>query len=182
MQENGAKQAEMRTEFPPVIGAALPRVDGPVKTTGRAQYAADYHFPGLVYAVPVCATIANGKIRSMDTAAAEKMPGVVAILHHGNIGPLYRTSSGHMDEDRQPFEDDVVSYWGQYVALGGVGTIPWRAREAEAELVGKPATREQFVRAAEAALKDAKPRSENGFKVELAKRCIVHALTTVSVA
>ena len=68
------------------------------------------------------------------------------------------------------------------VALGGVGTIPWRAREAEAELMGKPATREQFMRAAEAALKDAKPRSENGFKVELAKRCIVHALTTVSAA
>ena len=68
------------------------------------------------------------------------------------------------------------------VALGGVGTVPWRAREAEAVLMGKPATREQFVRAAEAALKDAKPRSENGFKVELAKRCIVHALTTVSAA
>jgi xanthine dehydrogenase YagS FAD-binding subunit len=68
------------------------------------------------------------------------------------------------------------------VALGGVGTIPWRAREAEAVLVGQPATREQFVRAAEAALKDAKPRSENGFKVELAKRCMVHALTTVSAA
>jgi len=68
------------------------------------------------------------------------------------------------------------------VALGGVGTIPWRAREAEAVLIGKPATREQFVSAAEAALKDAKPRSENGFKVELAKRCIVHALTTVSTA
>ena len=68
------------------------------------------------------------------------------------------------------------------VALGGVGTVPWRAREAEAVLVGKPATQEQFVRAAEAALKGAKPRSENGFKVELAKRCIVHALTTVSAA
>ena len=68
------------------------------------------------------------------------------------------------------------------VAMGGVGTIPWRSREAEAELVNKPATREQFVRAAEAALKDAKPQSENGFKVELAKRCIVHALTTVSAA
>ena len=68
------------------------------------------------------------------------------------------------------------------VALGGVGTVPWRAREAEAVLVGQPATREQFVQAAEVALKDAKPRSENGFKVELAKRCMVHALTTVSAA
>jgi xanthine dehydrogenase YagS FAD-binding subunit len=66
------------------------------------------------------------------------------------------------------------------VAMGGVGTVPWRSREAEAVLMGKPATRETFMRAAEAALKDAKPRSENGFKVELAKRCVVHALTTVS--
>lgn len=66
------------------------------------------------------------------------------------------------------------------VALGGVGTIPWRAKEAEAVLVGKPATEGTFRQAAEAALQGAKPRSENGFKVELAKRCIVHALRTVS--
>ena len=123
MQDNGAKQAEVRTEFPAVIGAALPRVDGPVKTTGRAQYAADYSFPGLVYAVPVGATVANGKIRSMDTSAAEKMPGVVAILHHDNIGPLYHTSSGHMNEQRQPLEDKLVHYWGQYVAVAVAGTL-----------------------------------------------------------
>ncbi len=63
------------------------------------------------------------------------------------------------------------------VALGGVGTRPWRAHEAEAALMGKPATPAHFRAAAEAALKDAKPQSENGFKVELAKRCIVRALT-----
>lgn len=66
------------------------------------------------------------------------------------------------------------------VAMGGVGTIPWRSHEAEAELMGKPANEAQFRRAAEAALRGAKPRSENGFKVELAKRCLVHALTTVN--
>jgi xanthine dehydrogenase YagS FAD-binding subunit len=66
------------------------------------------------------------------------------------------------------------------VALGGVGTVPWRSREAEAVLIGKPATRDQYVRAADAAMKGARPRSENGFKVELAERCIVHALTTVN--
>ena len=66
------------------------------------------------------------------------------------------------------------------VALGGVGTIPWRSREAEAELMGQPANEAQFRRAAEAALKGAKPHSENGFKVELAKRCVVHALMTVN--
>jgi xanthine dehydrogenase YagR molybdenum-binding subunit len=101
-----------------VIGVAVARVDGPLKTTGTARYASDYHFPRLVYAVPVCATIANGKIRSLDTSAAEKLPGVLLVLHHGNIGPLFRIAGhGRNSEDRPPFEDEVIYYWGQYVAL-----------------------------------------------------------------
>jgi xanthine dehydrogenase YagS FAD-binding subunit len=63
------------------------------------------------------------------------------------------------------------------VALGGVGTVPWRSREAEQELQGHPANAATFRKAAEAALRDAQPASGNGFKVELAKRCIVRALT-----
>jgi xanthine dehydrogenase YagS FAD-binding subunit len=63
------------------------------------------------------------------------------------------------------------------VALGGVGTKPWRSHEAEAALLGRPADMATFRRAAEAALRNAQPQSENGFKVELAKRCIAHALT-----
>ena len=75
----------------------------------------------------------------------------------------------------------VISITGQNVtrariALGGVGTKPWRSQEAEAVLVGQPANGANFRRAAEAALRDAKPQSENGFKVELAKRCLTHAL------
>ena len=62
------------------------------------------------------------------------------------------------------------------IALGGVGTKPWRSTEAEGELTGQPATQAVFQKAADAALRDAKPQSENGFKVELAKRCLVHAL------
>jgi xanthine dehydrogenase YagS FAD-binding subunit len=62
------------------------------------------------------------------------------------------------------------------IALGGVGTKPWRSTEAESELTGQSATETVFRKAAEAALRDAKPQSENGFKVELAKRCLVHAL------
>ncbi len=63
------------------------------------------------------------------------------------------------------------------VALGGVGAVPWRSREAEAALINHPATRPTFLRAAEAALRDAHPQSENAFKVELSKRCLVRALT-----
>jgi xanthine dehydrogenase YagS FAD-binding subunit len=62
------------------------------------------------------------------------------------------------------------------IALGGVGTKPWRSPEAEAALVGQPASDASYRQAAEAALRDAKPQSENGFKVELAKRCLAHAL------
>jgi xanthine dehydrogenase YagS FAD-binding subunit len=63
------------------------------------------------------------------------------------------------------------------VAMGGVGTKPWRSQEAEAALLGKSADVVVFRAAAEAALKDARPQSRNGFKVELAKRCVTQALT-----
>jgi xanthine dehydrogenase YagS FAD-binding subunit len=63
------------------------------------------------------------------------------------------------------------------VALGGVGTKPWHSTEAEAVLNGAVPDATTFARAAEAALADARPQSQNGFKVELARRCLVHALT-----
>ncbi|MGD0443474.1 MAG: xanthine dehydrogenase family protein subunit M [Edaphobacter sp.] len=66
------------------------------------------------------------------------------------------------------------------VAMGGVGTKPWRSPEAEEALLGKPATPSNFRTAADAALHGAKPQSQNGFKVELAKRCLVHAMVQAS--
>jgi xanthine dehydrogenase YagS FAD-binding subunit len=68
------------------------------------------------------------------------------------------------------------------VALGGVGTKPWRSPEAEHALLGKPPSAANLQAAAEAALRQAHPQSENAFKVELAKRCLVHALRQVSQA
>ncbi len=62
------------------------------------------------------------------------------------------------------------------IALGGVGTKPWRSTEAETELTDQPPTEATFRKAADAALRGAKPQSRNGFKVELAKRCLLHAL------
>jgi xanthine dehydrogenase YagS FAD-binding subunit len=77
-------------------------------------------------------------------------------------------------------DSGTVSY--ARVALGGVGTKPWRSLEAEAALTGKPANVASFRNAAEAALQGAKGQSENGFKIELAKRCLAHALETASQA
>src|SRR6059058_3066851 len=89
------------------IGRDTPRIDGPLKVSGTAHYASDFHFPGLLYAVPVEAMIANGKITKLDTAAAEKMPGVRAIFHRKNIGKISRSTQGQgfegiTDERRPP--------------------------------------------------------------------------------
>jgi xanthine dehydrogenase YagS FAD-binding subunit len=67
------------------------------------------------------------------------------------------------------------------LALGGVGTKPWRALEAERALVGHRPDPGVFARAAEAALADARPRKHNAFKLELARRTIVRTLATVKV-
>jgi xanthine dehydrogenase YagR molybdenum-binding subunit len=123
-----------------VIGVATPRIDGPLKVSGSAMYASDHHFPGLLYGWPVCATISNGKITRLDTGAAEKMPGVVAVYHRENIGKLYRVppSTGFtmiIDEKRPPFEDDTIRYYGQYVAVAVAQTVEQARAAAESVTV-----------------------------------------------
>src|SRR3954464_10134330 len=119
------------------IGRDTPRIDGARKVSGRAQYTSDFHFPEMLYAVPVGATIANGKITKLDTAAAEKMPGVKAILHRGNIGKISRSIplpgfSGVCEERRPPFEDDTIQYYGQYIALAVAETFETAKAAADA--------------------------------------------------
>jgi xanthine dehydrogenase YagR molybdenum-binding subunit len=123
-----------------VIGKPQPRVDGPQKVSGLAMYATDHHFPDLLYAVPVEATIANGRVLKVDTAAAEKMPGVRAIFHRANIGKIFRSVKGKGFENicierRPPFEDDIVRYYGQYVALAVADTFEAAKAAADAVLV-----------------------------------------------
>ena len=120
------------------IGIDTPRVDGPLKVTGTAQYTSDFHFPGILYAVPVEATIANGRVLKLDTAGAERMPGVRAIFHRENIGKIFRSIpelgfEGITEERRPPFEDDVVRYYGQYIALAVADTF--EAAKAAADAV-----------------------------------------------
>ena len=66
------------------------------------------------------------------------------------------------------------------LALGGVAHKPWRAQKAEQQLIGKTADEKTFRAAAEAELAAAKGYAHNEFKIELAKRSIVRALTTVT--
>ncbi len=119
------------------IGRDTLRIDGPRKVTGLAQYTSDFNFPGMLYAVPVEATIANGKLLTLDTSAAEKMPGVRAVFHRANIGWIFRsTPAPGFDrvclERRPPFEDDVIRYYGQYIALAVAGTFEAARAAADA--------------------------------------------------
>ena len=123
-----------------VIGKPQPRIDGPFKVSGTAMYASDFHFANLLYAVPVEATIANGKIQKLDASAAEKMPGVRAIFHRANIGKIFRSVKGKGFENicverRPPFEDDVIRYYGQYVALAVADTFEAAKAAADAVVV-----------------------------------------------
>jgi xanthine dehydrogenase YagR molybdenum-binding subunit len=119
------------------IGRETQRIDGPRKVTGLAQYTSDFNFPRMLYAVPVEATIANGKLLTLDTAAAEKMPGVRAVFHRGNIGRIFRsTPAPGFDrvclERRPPFEDDEIRYYGQYIALAVADTFETAKAAADA--------------------------------------------------
>src|SRR5437773_3718466 len=111
------------------IGRDTRRVDGPRKVTGLAQYTSDFRFTGLLYAVPVEATIANGRVVKLDTATAERMPGVRAVLHRGNIGSTFRATAepglieGICEERCPPFADDIVRYYGQYIAVAVAETF-----------------------------------------------------------
>src|SRR5262244_1231615 len=120
------------------IGRDTLRVNGARKVTGLAQYTSDFNFPGMLYAMPVEATIANGKLLTLDTSAAEKMPGVRAVFHRRNIGRIFRsTPAPGFDrvclERRPPLEDDVIRYYGQYIALAVADTF--EAAKAAADAV-----------------------------------------------
>ena len=104
------------------IGRPISRIDGEKKVTGAAPYAIEHRMTNLAFAAAVTSTIASGRITHIDSAEAERMPGVLTILHYGNVGHLYRPAGVLEDmsrpgESRPPFEDENVYYYGQYVAL-----------------------------------------------------------------
>ena len=104
------------------IGSPVSRKDGTLKITGQARYAADHPIKNVTHAVALMSNIAHGRISSIDSAAAEKAPGFLALIHHGNAPKLYRSTNDFMSatkpgEVRVVFEDDRVYYAGQYVAV-----------------------------------------------------------------
>jgi xanthine dehydrogenase YagR molybdenum-binding subunit len=110
------------------IGQPVSRVDGRQKVTGGATYAAEFDQPGQAHGVIVRSTVANGRIASIDSAAAERSPGVVAVLTYRNAPRLaYREHKGAVDpevgERLHVLQGDRVSHQGQPIALVVAATL-----------------------------------------------------------
>jgi len=135
------------------------RVDGFLKVTGGAKYFAEYELPGLTYGVLVTSTITKGKITSIDTKAAEKAPGVIAVLSHLNkpSAPAYEQEGG---SQMKIFYTDKIFYNGQPIAIVVANTFE-RATYA-ASLVKTSYAKEDFNTNLDKALKDPKAKKLQG--------------------
>ena len=98
-----------------VVGQPIPRIDGQLKTTGKAMYAYEWHDPDLRYAYgyPVGSAIAKGRIRSMDTSAAQKAPGVISVVTTLSVGDL---GKGKLNTAKL-FGGNEVQHYHQAIAV-----------------------------------------------------------------
>src|SRR3981189_859883 len=102
-----------------VIGNALSRVDGRLKVTGGAKYSGENKGPGLTYGVLVPATITNGTVTAIDTKAALRAPGVLAVITPFNAPkvPGYQPDAAKPVKGLKLFNDNQVYFNGQPIAL-----------------------------------------------------------------
>ncbi len=106
-----------------LIGASISRIDGPLKVTGRATFAAEFPMEGMTYATLKYSTIARGRIVEIDTAAAESAPGVALVMTYKNAPrlkpmPPFMTQPKAAGGDDVPImQDDQIHWNGQPVAL-----------------------------------------------------------------
>ncbi|SDH52593.1 xanthine dehydrogenase YagR molybdenum-binding subunit [Pseudomonas flavescens] len=107
----------------PALGKPLDRVDGPLKVSGQARYAAEYPSDGLLHGSVICSVIARGRIIRIDTSAALALPGVKRVLSHEDRPPMAQDDESYEDDDAadgspfRPLFNARVRYSGQPVAL-----------------------------------------------------------------
>lgn len=104
-----------------VVGAPLDRVDGTLKVTGRARYAAEFSPAGVACAAIVTSTVARGRIAAIDTSAAERAPGVLHVLTHRNAPSLPQQGRAAVNPPAgrvlSLLQDDAVHYNGEPIAV-----------------------------------------------------------------
>lgn len=118
------------------IGKPINRVEALAKVTGKARYAADYQFEGMVHGAVITSPVAKGRILSIDAGQAMKQPGVILVLSHLNAPevPGYKQNPSaaipiFAGAEFKPFMDDQVKFAGQPVAMVIAETI-WQAEFA----------------------------------------------------
>jgi xanthine dehydrogenase YagR molybdenum-binding subunit len=104
------------------LGQPLTRVDGRLKVTGTAKYAAEFVRPKLAYGALIQSAIANGRVTKIDISAAKSAPGVIDILTRQNAPhfkpyPEDLAKSGAPGESRVPLQDDEIHYAGQHLGV-----------------------------------------------------------------
>ncbi len=105
------------------VGRPVSRIDGPRKVAGAATFAAEFPIPGMVYAALAFSTIARGRIASLDTAAAEGAPGVVAVMTYRNAPrlqppPVFMSDPKAAAGDTLPImQDDSIHWNGEPIAV-----------------------------------------------------------------
>jgi xanthine dehydrogenase YagR molybdenum-binding subunit len=106
------------TSRPRLLGPALDRVEGPLKVSGKAPYPNDFSYPDMAHAVLVRSTVGAGRITGVDTAEAERAPGVICVLTHLNAGLLKRAPTTTLGvSPPAPLQDEVILHYGQHVAV-----------------------------------------------------------------
>lgn len=167
----------------PSLGAPVDRVDGPLKVTGAAPYAADTAVAGALFAVLVQATIARGRIVAIDDAGARAVPGVVEIVSFRNAPRVkelrFDFGSSPMPESLAPLQSDAVRYDGQHIAAVVARTFE-AAREA-AQLVRVRYAEETAATALEDATDFERPQDWFGSDLQLRRGDPERAFTASAV-
>jgi xanthine dehydrogenase YagR molybdenum-binding subunit len=119
----------------PFVGKGIERADGRQKATGRASYSAEIGIANVAYAVMVTSTVARGTIANIDTQAAERVPGVLAVITHANAPRLPKAKkAGPQDRILQLLQDAEILYNDQPIAVVVADTLE-RAQEASGLVV-----------------------------------------------
>jgi len=127
----------------PAVGTAIDRIDAHAKVTGAATYAAEVPVANVAHAVIVGSTVARGRVRSINTAAVRRLPGVLAVLTHETaprLPPAKHEAKNPGDRILQLLQDDTIVYADQPIAVVVADTLE-RAQHAAAQLTASYDTR-----------------------------------------
>jgi len=99
------------------VGKPVDRVDGRLKVTGQAKYAAEYPLDRLAFGALVQSTVSKGKIKNIDSSAAEKLPGVVCVITYKNAGKIPPKPLSDFDDSLHLLQDNVIYHDRQTIGV-----------------------------------------------------------------